>query len=185
VAVLVGGLESLVDLVRQTSDSAERLGVRSLEINVIVDLIAEIAAQTNLLALNAAIEAARAGEQGRGFAVVADEVRKLAERTSNATRDIGQRIQGIREDVDSMRDAMSATTIGTASNLDNAGVAVVELRRVESNARQTLEMIRTLQPLAVSKAKRVRILPATLSKWRSWLMTMNIWSARTANFPDI
>ncbi|HMT80658.1 MAG TPA: methyl-accepting chemotaxis protein [Azonexus sp.] len=144
VAVLVGGLESLVDLVRQTSDSAERLGVRSLEINVIVDLIAEIAAQTNLLALNAAIEAARAGEQGRGFAVVADEVRKLAERTSNATRDIGQRIQGIREDVDSMRDAMSATTIGTASNLDNAGVAVVELRRVESNARQTLEMIRDI-----------------------------------------
>ena len=142
VAVLVGGLESLVDLVRQTSDSAERLGVRSLEINVIVDLIAEIAAQTNLLALNAAIEAARAGEQG--FAVVADEVRKLAERTSNATRDIGQRIQGIREDVDSMRDAMSATTIGTASNLDNAGVAVVELRRVESNARQTLEMIRDI-----------------------------------------
>ena len=144
VAELVSGLESLAEMVRQTSDSAGRLGVRSLEINVIVELIAEIAAQTNLLALNAAIEAARAGEQGRGFAVVADEVRKLAERTSNATRDIGQRIFGIRQDVDCMLDAMSATTTGTASNLENAGVAVNELRLVENNARKTLEMIRDI-----------------------------------------
>ena len=144
VAELVSGLESLAEMVRQTSDSAGRLGVRSLEINVIVELIAEIAAQTNLLALNAAIEAARAGEQGRGFAVVADEVRKLAERTSNATRDIGQRILGIRQDVDCMLDAMSVTTTGTASNLENAGVAVNELRLVENNARKTLEMIRDI-----------------------------------------
>lgn len=104
VAVLVGGLESLVDLVRQTSDSAERLGVRSLEINVIVDLIAEIAAQTNLLCPSTPPLRRRVRVNKAGASLLLPmRVRKLAERTSNATRDIGQRIQGIREDVDSMQ----------------------------------------------------------------------------------
>jgi methyl-accepting chemotaxis protein len=90
---------------------------------------------------NAAIEAARAGEQGRGFAVVADEVRKLAERTSNATRDIGQRIGGMRLDVDEMIHSMAETSVRAASSLHDAGEAVDDLHRVESNARQTLALI--------------------------------------------
>jgi methyl-accepting chemotaxis protein len=141
---LARSLESLVATVQQTAESASRLGQRSQEIDVIVELIAEIAAQTNLLALNAAIEAARAGEQGRGFAVVADEVRKLAERTSNATRDIGERIEGVRHDVGGMIAAMAATTGQAAQSLSEAGEAVADLRRVEENAGQTLALIRDI-----------------------------------------
>ena len=141
---LARSLENLAQTVGLSVESAARLGERSREIDAIVELISEIAAQTNLLALNAAIEAARAGEQGRGFAVVADEVRKLAERTSNATRDISQRIEGVRGEVAGMIEGMSETRVRAGHSLDGAAQAVEELRRVESNARQTLDLIRDI-----------------------------------------
>jgi len=94
----INGMNSIVPIVNESCDTISKLGSRSADIGKIVGVINDIADQTNLLALNAAIEAARAGEQGRGFAVVADEVKKLAERTTQATKEISVMIKAIQED---------------------------------------------------------------------------------------
>jgi methyl-accepting chemotaxis protein len=94
----ISGMNLIAQRVRATSKTVEALGARSDQIGQIVGTIEDIADQTNLLALNAAIEAARAGEQGRGFAVVADEVRALAERTTRATKEIGDMIKAIQKE---------------------------------------------------------------------------------------
>lgn len=106
VAKIAGSLEALSRDTKQTSQNVDNLALRAGQIGSIVQLIKEVAEQTNLLALNAAIEAARAGEQGRGFAVVADEVRKLAERTATATNEISTLVGAIREETEQTRSQM-------------------------------------------------------------------------------
>jgi methyl-accepting chemotaxis protein len=113
----LAAMDEIATKVRLSATTVESLGQRGDQIGAIVSTIEEIADQTNLLALNAAIEAARAGEQGRGFAVVADEVRRLAERTTEATSEIGEMIKTIQQEtrmaVRSMEDGVRQVEIGS------------------------------------------------------------------------
>lgn len=130
--------------VKDSANSVESLGSRSDQIGVIIGTIEDIADQTNLLALNAAIEAARAGEHGRGFAVVADEVRALAERTTAATREIGEMIRGIqnetREAVETMEESVREVETGS-SEAGRSGEALQSIRdQVSAVAMQVSQM---------------------------------------------
>lgn len=128
----VGQMKTIHSLTEKIDTSVNELAVQSNKIGSIVSLITDVAEQTNLLALNAAIEAARAGEHGRGFAVVADEVRKLAEQTSNATSDISDIIAKIQEDVkesvDYTNDGRKAVESGM-NYVDEAGKSFEDLSK--------------------------------------------------------
>jgi len=123
-------MDAIAEKVRHSASVVEQLGTRSDQIGAIVATIEDIADQTNLLALNAAIEAARAGEQGRGFAVVADEVRALAERTTKATREIGEMIKSVQSEtklaVEVMNQGVSNVTKG-ADEAVQSGTAITEI----------------------------------------------------------
>ena len=129
---------------RESARIVEVLGERSKEIGEIVGVIDDIAAQTNLLALNAAIEAARAGEHGRGFAVVADEVRKLAEGTVTATKKIGQTIGDIRTEVMSAVASMNETAKKVEAGAELSGQSGEALRQIVGAVQELQTMIRNI-----------------------------------------
>ncbi|WP_374690234.1 methyl-accepting chemotaxis protein [Accumulibacter sp.] len=146
-------MEQIAASVSQSAAVVGALGERSRAISGIVQTIREIADQTNLLALNAAIEAARAGEHGRGFAVVADEVRKLAERTSQATGEISQMIAAIQGETQSAIASIEAGSGQARKGAELARQAAQALDGINSGARQTLEKVEAIAA-AVSQQTR-------------------------------
>ncbi len=129
-------MDSIRDQIQETSKRIKRLGESSQEIGSIVELINDISEQTNILALNAAIQAASAGEAGRGFAVVADEVQRLAERASNATKRIETLVQTIQSDTNEAVSSMEQTTsevVAGARLAEDAGTALGEIEKVSSD----------------------------------------------------
>lgn len=136
----VDGISKIAEVVGKAAESIQELGKNSQQIGEIVQVIDEIADQTNLLALNAAIEAARAGEQGRGFAVVADEVRKLAERTTKATKEIAQMIKKIQTDTKSAVDSVAEGSVVVEEGKKLASKAGDSLKQIISSANEVVDL---------------------------------------------
>ncbi len=137
----VDKMGEIANVVKVSAEKIEKLGESSKQIGEIISVIDEIADQTNLLALNAAIEAARAGEQGRGFAVVADEVRKLAERTTEATKQIANMIKGIQRETEEAVRAMQQGTNEVSSGIVLADKAGKALQEIVHSSQEVLDMI--------------------------------------------
>lgn len=138
------GMQKIADVVKSSADSISKLSTSADEIGKIINVIDDIADQTNLLALNAAIEAARAGEQGRGFAVVADEVRKLAERTGKATGEIASMIKGIQSETEEAVHSMEAAFQEVDKGRDLTNQAGTKLNDIVNMSTQVLDMIKQI-----------------------------------------
>ena len=140
----IGSMENIRETIQETSKRIKRLGESSQEIGDIVGLITEIADQTNILALNAAIQASTAGDAGRGFAVVADEVQRLAERAGNATKQIEGLVNTIQADTNEAVKSMEMSTSGVvngAAKAEDAGDALKEIESVSSELSQLIKGI--------------------------------------------
>lgn len=140
----IQGMETIRGQIQETSKRIKRLGESSQEIGDIVSLINDIADQTNILSLNAAIQASMAGDAGRGFAVVADEVQRLAERSSAATKQIAALVKTIQTDTNEAVISMEQTTsevVGGAKRAQDAGVALEEIENVSTNLAELIQAI--------------------------------------------
>lgn len=144
----ITGMRSINDAVSSSAASVQELGKRGEQIGEVITVINDIADQTNLLALNAAIEAARAGEHGRGFAVVADEVRKLADRTTKATEEIAGSIQAIQDETGIAVNKMNAGTEQVTTGVEKAEQAGDALKQIVASAQDVSTMVQSIAAAA-------------------------------------
>jgi twitching motility protein PilJ len=158
----IGGMNSIRDQIQETSKRIKRLGESSQEIGEITELISDITEQTNVLALNAAIQAASAGEAGRGFSVVAEEVQRLAERSADATRQIAAIVRTIQTDTQDAVGAMERSTQGVVEGArlsDAAGAALGDIDRV---TRELSELIARISVEAQKEAQQANEVAANI-----------------------
>jgi twitching motility protein PilJ len=154
----IDGMNAIRETIQETSKRIKRLGESSQEIGNIVELINDIAEQTNILALNASIQASMAGEAGRGFAVVADEVQRLAERAANATKQIEVLVRTIQADTNEAVVSMERSTtdvVGGALLAENAGAALEEIEQVSNQIASLVQNISASSRQQASAAQQI------------------------------
>lgn len=158
----IGGMNTIREQIQETSKRIKRLGESSQEIGEITELISDITEQTNVLALNAAIQAASAGEAGRGFSVVAEEVQRLAERSADATREIAALVRTIQTDTQDAVAAMERSTQGVVEGArlsDAAGSALGDIDRV---SRRLAELIEQISSQALREAESANVVVSNI-----------------------
>jgi len=176
----IQGMDSIRDQIQETSKRIKRLGESSQEIGSIVELINDIAEQTNILALNAAIQAASAGEAGRGFAVVADEVQRLAERSANATKRIETLVQTIQADTNEAVSSMEQTTaevVAGARLAEDAGLALGEIEKVSNDL---ADLIQNISEAARQQSAAATNISATMNVIQEITTQTSVGASQTA-----
>lgn len=160
----ISGMNAIRDQIQETSKRIKRLGESSQEIGEIVDLISDITEQTNILALNAAIQAAAAGDAGRGFSVVAEEVQRLAERSAKATRRIGAIVKTIQSDTQDAVNAMEASTQGVVEGTVRSDAAGSSLAEIESVSDQLAGLIQSISEATQAQAETAERISANMRR---------------------
>lgn len=181
VAQTLKAIESLATNVSSTGDQVKALSSRAQDISKVVEVIRAIAEQTNLLALNAAIEAARAGEQGRGFAVVADEVRALAHRTQQSTQEIEQMISAIQVDSTQAVSAMSVSTQMANNSISVAQAADLSLKQIAEAMAQINERNLLIATASEEQAQVAREADQNLTSIRELSVQSSAGASQTAS----
>ena len=160
----IAGMNAIRDQIQETSKRIKRLGESSQEIGEIVDLISDITEQTNVLALNAAIQAAAAGDAGRGFSVVAEEVQRLAERSGQATRRIGAIVKTIQSDTQDAVNAMETSTQGVVQGAARSDAVGLSLAEIEAVSDQLARLIQNISDATRSQANTAEQVMANMQQ---------------------